>query len=359
MPMGHRLEYDSRPMARYFKSDNTAPAAPEILEAIAAVNRGYARGYGDDDWSARLDARFSELFEKRVRVFPVATGTAANTLALATFVPPYGAILTHEEAHIVRDECGAPEFMTGGARLILMEGAGAKVTPDTIERTLAANPVSVHTVQPRALSITQATELGRVYSADEVRALAAIARPRGLAVHMDGARFANAVASLGCAPAEITWRAGVDVLSFGATKNGALTAEAVVFFDPDRVADFEFRRKRAGHLLSKMRFVSAQLLAYLENDLWLRLASRANTLAKRVGEAAGAALMQPVEANEIFVRIGVSGAQRLRESGFEFYDWGAEGSGEARLVVSWDQSEEDIVELCAALTALHRRGQER
>lgn len=359
MPMGRRLEYDSRPMARYFKSDNTAPAAPEILDAIAAANRGYARGYGDDDWSARLDARFSELFEKRVRVFPVATGTAANTLALATFVPPYGAILTHEEGHIVRDECGAPEFMTGGARLILMGGDGAKVTPETIERTLAANPVSVHTVQPRALSITQATELGRVYSADEVRALSATAHARGLIVHMDGARFANAVASLGCTPAEITWRAGVDVLSFGATKNGALTAEAVVFFDPDRVADFEFRRKRAGHLLSKMRFVSAQLLAYLENGLWLKLASRANALAKRVGDAAGMALIQPVDANEIFVRIGDRGAQSLREQGFEFYDWGAEGSGEARLVVSWDQPEEDVVALCAALTTLHHRGQAR
>ncbi len=356
MPIRRRLEYDSRPMARYFKSDNTAPAAPEILEAIAAVNHGYARGYGDDEWSARLDERFSVLFERPVRVFPVATGTAANTLALATLVPPYGAILTHEEGHIVRDECGAPEFMTGGARLILMSGTGAKVTPYAIENAIAANPSSVHTVQPRALSITQATELGTVYTPGEVQHLSAVAQARGLIVHMDGARFANAVASLGCSPAEITWRAGVDVLSFGATKNGALTAEAVVFFDPEKVADFEFRRKRAGHLLSKMRFVSAQLLAYLENDLWLRLASRANSLAKRLGNAAGSVLMHPVEANEVFVRIGDRGAARLREQGFEFYDWGAVGSGEARLVVSWDQPEEDVAVLCAALADLQRKG---
>ncbi len=356
MPIRRGLEYDSRPMARYFKSDNTAPAAPEMLEAIAAANHGYARGYGDDEWSTRLDERFSALFEKPVRVFPVSTGTAANTLALATWIPPYGAVLTHEEGHIVRDECGAPEFMTGGARLILMQGDGAKVTPQAIESALAANPTSVHTVQPRALSITQATELGTVYTPSEVQSLSNIAHARGLAVHMDGARFANAVASLGCTPAEITWRAGVDVLSFGATKNGALTAEAVVFFDPQRVADFEFRRKRAGHLLSKMRFVSAQLLAYLDNNLWLRLASRANSLAKRLGDAAGAALMHPVEANEVFVRIGESGAATLREKGFEFYDWGAVGSGEARLVVSWDQSEEDVSALSAALIDLRQKG---
>ncbi|MFM7395645.1 MAG: threonine aldolase family protein [Gammaproteobacteria bacterium] len=343
-------------MARYFKSDNTAPAAPEIIEAIAAANHGYARGYGDDAWSSGLEARFSALFEKSVRVFPVSTGTAANTLSLATLVPPYGAILTHEEGHIVRDECGAPEFMTGGARLLLMQGPNAKVTPQMIDRTLAANPTSVHTVQPRALSITQATELGTVYTPREVKALSDVAHSRGLSVHMDGARFANAVASLGCSPADITWRAGIDVLSFGATKNGALTAEAVIFFDPARAGDFEFRRKRAGHLLSKMRFVSAQLLAYLDNDLWLRLATRANSLAARLGQSAGSTLMHPVEANEVFVRIGESGAAALREQGFEFYDWGAVGSGEARLVVSWDQPEEDVTALCAALAALESRG---
>jgi threonine aldolase len=342
-------------MARFFKSDNTAPAAPEILAAIAAANHGYARGYGDDPWTARLEQRFTEIFECPLRVFPVATGTAANALALATVVPPYGAILTHEEGHIVRDECGAPEFMTGGARLLLLQGSDAKVTSAAIEAALAANPTSVHTVQPRALSITQATELGTVYTPAELREITALAHARSLLVHMDGARFANAVASLGCSPADVTWRAGIDVLSFGATKNGALAAEAVVFFDTGRVGDFEFRRKRGAHLLSKMRFVSAQLLAYLEDGLWLRLAARANTLAGRLAAAAGPLLMHPVQANEVFVRIGETGAATLRGLGFEFYDWGAAGSGEARLVVSWDQPEDDIDVLCNALATLARK----
>ena len=339
-------------MARFFKSDNTAPAAPEILAAIAAANQGYARGYGDDPWTARLEQRFAEVFECPLRVFPVATGTAANALALATTVPPYGAILTHEEGHIVRDECGAPEFMTGGARLLLLRGSDAKVTPSAIAAALAANPPSVHTVQPRALSITQATELGTVYTPAELRDITALAHAQGLLVHMDGARFANAVASLGCSPADVTWRSGIDVLSFGATKNGALAAEAVVFFDTTRVADFEFRRKRGAHLISKMRFVSAQLLAYLEDGLWLRLATRANALAGRLAVAAGPLLMHPAQANEVFVRIGESGAAALRALGFEFYDWGAAGSGEARLVVSWDQPEEDVDLLCNALAML-------
>jgi threonine aldolase len=342
-------------MARFFKSDNTAPAAPEILAAIAAANQGYARGYGDDPWTARLEQRFAEVFECPLRVFPVATGTAANALALATTVPPYGAILTHEEGHIVRDECGAPEFMTGGARLLLLQGSDAKVTASAIAAALAANPPSVHTVQPRALSITQATELGTVYTPAELRDITALAHAQGLLVHMDGARFANAVASLGCSPADVTWRSGIDVLSFGATKNGALAAEAVVFFDTTRVADFEFRRKRGAHLISKMRFVSAQLLAYLEDGLWLRLAARANALAGRLAVAAGPLLMHPAEANEVFVRIGESGAAALRALGFEFYDWGAAGSGEARLVVSWDQPEEDVDLLCNALAMLARK----
>lgn len=343
-------------MARYFKSDNTAPVAPQILDALREANTGFARGYGDDPLSEQLDARFSTLFERPVRVFPVTTGTAANALALATLVPPYGAVLKHSEGHIVRDECGAPEFMSGGARLMLIEGIGAKVTAAALGGVLDANPTSVHTVQPRALSITQATELGTVYRPDELAALCTLAHSRGLAVHMDGARFANAVASLGCSPAEATWRAGVDVLSFGATKNGAMAAEAVVFFKPELIADFEFRRKRAAHLISKMRYISAQLLAYIEDDLWLTLAARANHLAARIGAAAGGALLHPVEANEIFVRIGEASAARLREAGFEFYDWGAARSGEARFVVSWNQAEEDVEALCTALRALAARG---
>jgi threonine aldolase len=273
-------------------------------------------------------------------------------LALATLVPPYGSVFCHEQAHIVRDECGAPEFMTGGARLQLLPGAGAKLTPEALLRGIAENPTAVHTVQPRAVSISQATELGTIYTPDELKALSATAHANGLLLHMDGARFANAVASLGCKPAEASGASGVDVLSFGATKNGALAAEAVVFFDPARAADFEFRRKRAGHLFSKMRYVAAQWLAYLEDDLWLRLAARANAHARRIGEAAGALRLEPVEANEIFVRPGAAGIAALRAQGFEFYDWGAEGSGEARFVVSWDQTDEDVDALCTALGAL-------
>jgi threonine aldolase len=287
-------------------------------------------------------------------VFPVATGTAANSLALATLVPPWGAILAHEGAHVVRDECGAPEFMSGGARLLLVPGAGGKLTPAGLRAALADNPATVHTVQPRAITLTQATELGTVYRPAELAAIGALARERGLALHVDGARFANAVAFLGCRPAELGWRAGVDVLSFGATKNGAFGAEAVVFFDPARAADFELRRKRAGHLLSKMRFVSAQLLAYVEDGLWLRNAARANALARRLAAAAGPLLRHPVEGNEVFIAADPTRLARLRDGGFEFYDWGAEGSGEARLVVSWDQPEDEVDALVGALEALRR-----
>lgn len=337
-----------------FYSDNTASASPEILEAIARVNSGRVRGYGDDPWTARLDEVFGALFEHEVRVFPVATGTAANSLALATLVPPYGAIFAHEEAHIVRDECGAPELFTGGARLVLVGGVGAKLEAGALERALDANPPSVHTVQPAAISVTQATELGTVYRPQELAQIGTLAHRRKLALHMDGARFANAIVSLGCAPAEITWRAGVDVLSFGATKNGALTAEAVVFFDPAQVRDFELRRKRGGHLLSKSRYASAQLLAYVETGLWRRNAERSNRLAREIGGSCGRTLMHAVEANEVFARLGEAPKDALRAQGFEFYDWGAAGSGEARFVASWDQPEEEVHALCRALERLTR-----
>ena len=254
----------------------------------------------------------------------------------------------------MRDECGAPEFLSGGARLLLVPGAEGRLTPAALRAALADNPATVHTVQPRAISLTQATELGTVYRPAELAAIGELARGRGLALHVDGARFANAVAFLGCHPAELTWRAGVDVLSFGATKNGAFGAEAVVFFDPTRVADFELRRKRAGHLLSKMRFVSAQLLACLEDGLWLRNASRANALARRLADAAGPLLRHPVESNEVFIAADAPRLAALRAAEFEFHDWGPEGSGEARLVVSWDQPEEDVDALAIALEA-HRR----
>ncbi len=333
-----------------FYSDNTATACEEVLEAIRAANVGHAKAYGDDEWTRRLDAAFSAFFDTDARAFAVATGTAANSLALATLCPPYGAIFAHEEAHIARDECGAPEFFTGGARVITVPGEHGRVPLDALRSALDANPTSVHTLQPAAISLTQATELGTVYRPADVRGLAALAHERGLRVHMDGARFANALVQLGSPPAEVTWRAGVDVLSFGATKNGALTAEAVVFFDPKLARDFELRRKRAGHLLSKSRYVTAQLLAYLETGVWRRNAQRANRLAARIGEAAGSALLHPVEANEVFVRLGEAGKNRLRSQGFEFYDWGPTASGEARFVVSWDQDEAEVAALCAAFT---------
>ena len=337
-------------MTRYFKSDNTAPVAPEILAALAEANGGYARGYGDDVWSHRLQDRFAALFETDVRVYAVATGTAANALALACLAPPWGAVFAHHEGHIVRDECGAPEFMSGGARVVSLAGEDGRLTAATLEAALAAKPATVHTLQPAAVSVSQATELGTCYRAASLRAIANCAHDRGLRVHMDGARFANAVAFLDVSAADITWRCGVDVLSLGATKNGALGAEAVVFFDPHLARDFELRRKRAGHLLSKMRFTSAQLLAYVKDGLWLQLARRANRLAQTIGAAAGTRLLHPVEANEVFVLLGAARAAELRgrsDDPFEFYDWGA--SGAVRFVVSWDQPDDDVSALCEAL----------
>ena len=335
-----------------FYSDNNATVCPELLAAIHDANAGPTRGYGDDRWTQALDAAFGRFFDTEVRVFPVTTGTAANALALATLVPPYGAVYAHEEAHVVRDECGAPEFFSGGLRLVSLQGAGAMLDAATLARALDAMPPSVHTVQPAAVTITQATELGRVYQPAAIASLAELAHARGLHVHMDGARLANALATLGCSPAAITWQAGVDILSFGATKNGALAAEAVVFFRPGLVRDFELRRKRAGHLLSKSRYAAAQLLAYVSTDVWQRNAERANAAARCIGAACRDNLLEPVEANEVFVRLGEPAKAALRAQGFEFYDWGAAQSGEARFVACWDQDERETAALCRALAAL-------
>ena len=335
-----------------FLSDNTASISAEILEAIATANRGLEVAYGEDPWTGRLDAVLGEFFGAELRAFPVATGTAANSLALATLAPPYGAIYCHPEAHIAVDECSAPGFFTGGAQLERIEGEHAKLTAEALAATLEGHSVSVHSVQPAAVSISQATECGAAYRPAEVAALCEVAHVHGLHVHMDGARFANAVSYLGCHPGDVTWRAGVDVLSFGATKNGAMAAEAVVFFHLGLVRDFELRRKRAGHLLSKSRFIAAQLLAYVESGAWRRNAARANAMAQSIGEAAGHRLLHPVEANEVFVELGAAGKASLRAAGFEFYDWGSPVSGAARLVTSWDQDERHVEALCAALTAI-------
>jgi threonine aldolase len=336
---------------RFFKSDNTAAVSREVLAAIAEVNDGTALAYGADRWSERLDVSYAEFFGTRVRVFAVSSGTAANSLALATLCPPWGTVLTHAEAHIERDECGAPEFFTGGAKLSLVGGAGAKIRPDDLAARLQWFEPHVHGVQPRALSITQATERGAIYSPDEVRALAKIAHEQGMTVHMDGARFANALVAQSCSAAELTWKAGVDVLSFGVIKNGGMNAEAVVFFDPARVADFEFRRKRAGQLACKGRYAAAQLLAYLETGLWKRNAERANRLAARIAAAAPRLLSEPAVTNQVFMKLGDERIAVLSQE-FGFYPWGPMGSGEARFVCSWDTPEEDVDALCEALTKL-------
>ncbi len=302
-----------------------------------------------------MKKRFAQIFGRDVAVFPVVTGTAANCLALATLVPPHGAILCHESAHIEDDECGAPEFFTHGAKLVRIAGEDAKLTIPALEAALTRfQPGNVHHVQPAAISITQATEAGTVYRPHEISALAEFAHARGMKLHMDGARFANACAYLDVPPTEISWRAGVDVLSFGATKGGALAAEAVVFFDPKLAGDFVCRRKKAGHLLAKMRFVSAQLDAYLTDDLWLKLARRANALARSLAEGLahlpGAALAYPVEANEVFVWLPDAVVPRLRTTGAHFYDWGrpADGRTLIRLVTSFATEEEDVARLLAA-----------
>src|SRR3954454_4791827 len=332
-----------------FFSDNAAPACPEVMAALAAANR-LDTAYDGDSWSARLDSAFSELFETKVAALWVSTGTAANALALAALCPPHGSMICHRDAHIQNDECGAPEFYTHGAKLILADGKGAKLDPETVSACLALVRDDVHQSQPHVLSITNATEYGLVYSAEEVAALGALAKGRGLALHMDGGRFANAVAGTGASPAELSWKAGVDALSFGFTKNGGMSADIIVFFRPELKAASLYRRKRAGHLLSKGRFLAAQILAMLEDDLWLRNARAANSAARRLAEAAGPdRLLLPVEANELFVRATPEEAQALRDQGFDFYDW---GPNEARFVTAWDSDAGEVEALAKAIRAL-------
>ena len=322
-----------------FCSDNASGAAPEILRALEAANHGWAMPYGEDDWTRRLQARVQEIFETEAAVLPVATGTAANVLCLSVMTPPYGAIYCHRDSHINVDECGAPEFYTGGAKLIALSGDHGKMTPEVLEAAIVDAGV-VHAVQPAAVSLTNASEAGTVYTPAETRAISELAKAHGLGLHLDGARFANAIVSLGCSPAEATWKAGVDALSLGATKNGVFAGELVVLFDPGQAETLGYRRKRGGHLFSKMRFLSAQLEAYLADDLWLRNARHANamaaTLAEGLAELPGAELSHPVEANEIFVVLPEPVIQGLFDRGFQFYRWGPESNCEARLVTAFN-----------------------
>jgi threonine aldolase len=331
-----------------FFSDNAAPAHPKVIAAIAAANQ-LDTAYDGDAWSRRLDGAFSDLFGTEVRAFWVTTGTAANCLALAALCPSYRAILCHRDAHIEVDEAGAPGFFTGGAKLVLLDGPGAKIDAETV--TVACERIrnDVHQVQPAAVSITNATEYGLVYRAAEVAAIGDLAKQRALNVHMDGARLANALASTGEDLADLTWRAGVDALSFGFVKNGGLNAEALILFRTELADEIAVRRKRAGHLLSKGRYLAAQILAMLEGDLWLENARAANAAAQALATAAPHRLVYQVEANELFLQVTADEAAHLRGQGFDFYDW---GPGEIRLVTSWDQQGEALDRLAAAIGAL-------
>jgi len=334
-----------------FFSDNAASVHPKVWDALKGADAPDA-AYDGDALSARLDAAFSELFGVECAALWVATGTAANCLALAALCPPHGGVLCHREAHIEVDEGGAPGFYTHGAKLMLVDGEGAKVCPQALAAAIDPIRNDVHQVQPQALSITQATEYGRVYTPAEIAALAAFAEERKLGLHIDGARFANAVAHLGCAPIEAC--RGAATLSFGCVKNGGMNAETLVLFDPALAGLVKYRRKRAGHLQSKGRFAAAQVLAMLERGLWLDNARAANSAAQEIAQACGERLLHPVEANEIFVALSPAEAAALRGQGFDFYDWPAPPGhpGAARLVTSWNSDPAHVVALARAIRGL-------
>jgi threonine aldolase len=347
-----------------FASDNRAGLAPAVLDAIASEGAGFGGAYGEDDATDALTNRMSEVFEREVTVFPLLTGTAANSLALACCCDPWGAVLCHRDAHIAVDECGAPEFFGGGLRLVPDEGDGTKLDVDTLRARLAAIAAErndVHQVPLQALSITNLSELGRAYTPQETAAICDLARSHGLATHLDGARFANAVVATGATPADLTWRAGVDVMSFGATKNGALAAEAVVFFDASRAGNFERHRKRAGQLLSKMRFVSVQLLASLTDGRWLDWARHANSqtaaLARGLADVTGVTQWTEPDGNELFVLVDPTTAERWKAGGAEFYGSPAGDQVLVRLVTSFATTDDEVASfLDLAANVAHQQG---
>lgn len=329
-----------------FLSDTTAPAHPAVLEALARANTGYAPSYGADPIASGVKQRLKEIFETDLEVLFTASGSASNALALSVLCPGDAAIVCHDEAHIHRDERGAPEFFTGGAKLLPMKGDHAKIPADGLEQLLKEWPQDfVHTTPPRALSLSQLNESGCAYTVDEIKERATIAHAHGLAVHMDGARFANALVHLDCTPAGMTWKSGVDALSLGATKNGAMMAEAVILFPSvmDRFSTLQARQKRAGHMYAKMRFIAAQFEGWLTDDLWLDLARTANArgkaISKTMSEIKGAEVVQPTDGNEVFARLDKALAQKLREAGVGFYSW---PDGSARFVASWCTSENEV-----------------
>lgn len=326
-----------------FASDNTAGICPEAWSALEAANRGYAAPYGEDSWTERACDLLRELFEIDCRVFFVYNGTAANSLSLASLCHSYHGILCHQEAHVETDECGGPEFFSGGSKVIRVEGEGGKVDPEGVRHTVERR-TDLHYPKPRVLSVTQATELGTVYDVAELAALGETARRLGLRLHVDGARFANAVAFLGVSPKELTWKVGVEVLCFGGTKNGMPVGDAIVFFDRKLADEFEYRCKQAGQLASKMRFIAAPWAGLLESGAWLEHARHANACARRLEtglrELRGVEIAAPIQANAVFARLPASLAQGLRQRGWVFYD--SAGAGGARFMCSWETTEEDL-----------------
>jgi threonine aldolase len=335
-----------------FRSDNDAGASPQILQAIAACNEGPAYPYGGDRWTQQVEERLCSIFERKVRVLLVATGTAANSLALGAMTPPWGSVLCHRLAHIHTDECGAPEFFGAGLKLVPSASAGSLLDPGLLATELGRGKGDVHAVQPSAVSITQSTEEGQIYTPEQVGAIGRVCRDLQVPLHMDGARFANALVALGCTPAQITWQAGVDLLSFGATKNGALNAEGLIVFNDALWDSLPFRRKRAGHLLSKMRFISAQLHAYLQDDLWLKNARHSNAMARRLADGlaavSGVESVVPAVTNILFVKMPQTLLQGLFERGFDFYHGGRWDTGVARLVTSFQTTTAMVDGLVAA-----------
>tara|TARA_Y100000817_G_scaffold312005_1_gene305101 strand:- start:285 stop:1310 length:1026 start_codon:yes stop_codon:yes gene_type:complete len=330
-----------------FASDNVTPACPEVMEAINQANIGNIESYGHDKWSKVLDNKFSELFEKDVKVFTAVTGTAANSLALSSITPSYGNIYCHKISHINVDECGAPEFFTGGAKLITIDGDDGKFNSDELKKNIRGSGV-VHNTQPASVSITQSCETGVVYKLDEILKINQVAKENGMKIHMDGARFSNAIASLKKSPAEATWKLGIDVLTFGGTKNGCMDAEAIIFFNPSDVNNFQYLQKRSGQLLSKTRFLSSQLDAYITDGLWLRNATHANDMARKLSEKLSKInsfeLTYPTESNEIFIKMPKNIQDHLNNEGYsaipdDMFD------GSVRFVTAWNTNLNDIENL--------------
>jgi len=330
-----------------FRSDNCGRAAPEILEALLRANQGNAVGYGADALTQQLNATLSEVFETSVRAFPIPTGTGANALALAAVGSPFGAVYCSPEAHINTSECNAVGFFGSGLKVTPIGGVDGKVCPESLEKNLnSAGFGLAHKSQPIAVNLVQATDLGAVYTTGEISRISALAHAKGLTVHMDGARFANALVHLGCTPAEMTWKSGVDVLSLGVTKNGGLLSDAIVVFNPDIADNIGFHLRRGGMIWSKMRFASAQVLAYVENDLWLRLARQSNAAAQELAQGIqhipGARLIAPVQANELFVEMEAEALDQLAESGVLYY---RRGPTLARFVCRWDTTQDEVTQL--------------